>query len=69
MIKAGYRTRSIRARIRLLAAERKLPPPAIRSALKAARRNRDDLLGFADKHGVVLTWLFFGNLKSLVRMR
>jgi hypothetical protein len=55
----------IRARIRLIANERNLPKSEIQKVLGL---RHEPLMSFAKRHALSLDWLFFGDLKGLLRM-
>jgi hypothetical protein len=73
VMKAGFTPRGIRARIRLVAADRGLSRDDIRRALKASRgrelkraKRTNDLIVFADAHDVSLDWLVYGDIRRLL---
>lgn len=70
IIKAGYKPRAIRARIRQIGEERNWPQRLLDRALRLAKTDHDHLLDFALKHlpGVSLEWLFFAHIRGLRRV-
>jgi hypothetical protein len=59
---------TIRKRIALIAAERKLDPSETMAMMKGRWLRTFDLCQFAEKHSLSVSWLIHGDLKGLHRM-
>jgi hypothetical protein len=70
LIHAGCRKEAIRARISLIAYERRLPQDETERALRGVTkpwRADNPTIVFARAHSISLDWIFDGNLRGLLR--